>query len=87
MGIETENDWWDEISEDEKAEIEQGLAEAESGDILSHEEVMAKYKKFVELTEAQKASIQKGLEEADAGLCVPAEEVTERVRKKYGLNS
>jgi len=39
-------DWWDQISEEEKAEIEEGLAEAERGDVLSHEEVMSKYQKW-----------------------------------------
>jgi predicted transcriptional regulator len=43
---EQESDWWDEIDDDEKAEIEEGLAEADKGDVLSHEEVMAKYDKW-----------------------------------------
>jgi predicted transcriptional regulator len=42
---EQQKDWWDEISEDERAAIEEGLAEADRGDVLSHEEVMAKYQK------------------------------------------
>jgi len=40
-------DWWDTISEDERAEIEQGLAEDERGEVVTHEEVMAKYKKWL----------------------------------------
>ncbi|MDB5132303.1 MAG: hypothetical protein JWR02_2052 [Mucilaginibacter sp.] len=43
---EQQKDWWDEISEDERAAIEEGLAEADRGDVLSHEEVMAKYQKW-----------------------------------------
>jgi predicted transcriptional regulator len=43
---EQQKDWWDEISEDERAVIEEGLAEADRGDVLSHEEVMAKYQKW-----------------------------------------
>ncbi len=43
---EQQKDWWDEISENEKAEIEEGLAEADRGDTLPHEEVMAKYEKW-----------------------------------------
>jgi predicted transcriptional regulator len=39
-------DWWDEISKLEKAEIEEGLAEAEREEVFSHEEVMAKYQKW-----------------------------------------
>jgi predicted transcriptional regulator len=41
-------DWWDEISEAEKEEIEKGIAEADRGELIPHEEVMkevrAKYK-------------------------------------------
>jgi predicted transcriptional regulator len=45
MENEDQPDWWDEISEDERTEIEEGLAQADRGEVLSHEEVMAKYKK------------------------------------------
>ena len=43
---EQQKDWWDEISDDEKANIEEGLAQADSGEVFSHEEVMAKYQKW-----------------------------------------
>ena len=33
-------DWWDEISNGEKAAIEEGLAEADRGELIPHEEVM-----------------------------------------------
>ena len=39
--------WWDEISAEERAEIEEGLAEADRGETVPHEEVMAKYKKWL----------------------------------------
>lgn len=45
-----QEDWWDTISEEERAEIEQGLAETDRGELLPHEEVMAKYKKWLEIT-------------------------------------
>ena len=45
-------DWWDGISSKEKAAIEEGLAQAERGEVVSHEDVMkashkliSKYKK------------------------------------------
>ena len=41
------SDWWDEIDADEKAEIEQGLAEADRGELIPHKEVMAKYQKWL----------------------------------------
>ncbi|HCC29764.1 MAG TPA: hypothetical protein DEQ03_06895 [Marinilabiliales bacterium] len=43
----TEADWWDLISDEEKSEIEQGLAEIERGETKSHDEVMAKYKRWL----------------------------------------
>ncbi|MBI1768202.1 MAG: hypothetical protein HY015_11060 [Bacteroidetes bacterium] len=44
---EKEKDWWDEISEDEKAEIKKGLAQADSKQVVPHHKVMAKYKKWL----------------------------------------
>ena len=35
------SDWWNEIGIEEKAEIEEGIAEIERGEFISHEEVMA----------------------------------------------
>lgn len=40
-------DWWETISEEERAEIKEGLAEADRGELIPHEEVMAKYKKWL----------------------------------------
>ena len=41
------SDWWDEIDGDEKAEIEAGLGQADRGEVVSHEEVMAKYQQWI----------------------------------------
>ncbi len=41
-----QGDWWEQISEDEKSEIEEGLAQADKGEVFSHEEVMSKYQKW-----------------------------------------
>ena len=38
-----EIDWWDSISEEEKAEILEGLYQAEKGDLTPHKEAMVKY--------------------------------------------
>jgi len=42
-----ESDWWDTISEEEREEIEQGLREADKGEVTPHEEVIKKYKKWL----------------------------------------
>ena len=47
------SDWWDEISEDERRSIEQGLAEADRGELIPHEEVMAQYKKWLQNSKGQ----------------------------------
>jgi predicted transcriptional regulator len=43
---EQEKDWWDQLSAEEKAEIEEGLSQADRGEVVPHKEVMAKYKKW-----------------------------------------
>ena len=43
---EQEKDWWDDLSLEEKSEIEEGLAQADRGELVPHKEVMAKYKKW-----------------------------------------
>lgn len=40
-------DWWDSISVEEKAGIEEGLAQADKGEVKSHDEVRDKYKKWL----------------------------------------
>ena len=42
-----EDEWWFEIDAREKADIEKGLAEADSGDVVSHKEAMQKYEKWL----------------------------------------
>ncbi len=41
-----QKDWWDEISTEEKAEINAGVKEIESGNFLTHKEVMANPRKW-----------------------------------------
>lgn len=41
------SDWWDEIDEDEKAEIEAGLSQADRNEVIPHKDVMAKYQKWL----------------------------------------
>jgi predicted transcriptional regulator len=43
----TKADWWDTISQEEREEIEQGLSEADKGEVTPHEEVMKKYNKWL----------------------------------------
>ncbi|MFP3860389.1 MAG: hypothetical protein ACLFUW_06165 [Bacteroidales bacterium] len=45
--VATKADWWDTISQEEREEIEQGLSEADRGEVTPHEEVMKKYKKWL----------------------------------------
>jgi predicted transcriptional regulator len=43
---EQEKDWWDQLSNEELAEIEEGLAQADRGEMVPHKKVMSKYKKW-----------------------------------------
>lgn len=38
-----EQDWWDDLSDNEKKAIERGLKDIEAGRVLSHDEVRSKY--------------------------------------------
>ena len=40
----TNIDWWDTLSDEQKSEIEQSLREIQSGQTVSHKQVMAQYK-------------------------------------------
>lgn len=42
-----EIDWWDQISDEERNEIKEGLSQADRGEVSAHEKVMAKYKKWL----------------------------------------
>ena len=41
------SDWWDDISIEEKTEIEEGLTQADKGEFKSHAEVRKKYEKWL----------------------------------------
>ncbi len=47
LEVEQESDWWDALSEEAKASIDQGLKEARSGNVIPHEVVMKKYRKWL----------------------------------------
>ncbi len=42
-----ETDWWDEISEAEKASIEKGLEDIKAGRVVNHSEVKKIYEKWL----------------------------------------
>lgn len=42
-----ETDWWNEISESEKASIQRGMADAKAGRIIPHKEVRKKYEHWL----------------------------------------
>jgi predicted transcriptional regulator len=42
-----ETDWWDEISEAEKASIERGLEDIKTGRVVEHSEVKKLYEKWI----------------------------------------
>lgn len=41
------SDWWDEISEEERNEIKEGIAQADRGELTPHKQVMEKYQKWL----------------------------------------
>ena len=45
FAIESE-DWWDKLSSTQQSEIDKSILEMKKGEIISHEDVMKKYKKW-----------------------------------------
>lgn len=37
-------DWWEDLTDEQKADIEEGIADADAGRVVSYESVMSKYK-------------------------------------------
>jgi len=37
-------DWWEDLSDEQKADIEEGIADADAGRVVSYESVMSKHK-------------------------------------------
>jgi len=42
----SEKDWWNELSEEQKAGIAEGKKQADAGELISHEEVMKAFDKW-----------------------------------------
>ena len=42
-----QKDWWDEISEEQQSAIDLSLSRTKQGKLVSHREVMKKYKKWM----------------------------------------
>lgn len=47
LEVEQESDWWEELSEEAKTSIDQGLKDAQAGRVVPHEVVMKKYRKWL----------------------------------------
>lgn len=42
-----QTDWWDEITEEEKASIEKGLGDIKAGKVIPHNKVKKEYEKWL----------------------------------------
>lgn len=42
-----QNDWWETVSDEERAEIKEGVTDADRREVIPHEEVMEKYSKWL----------------------------------------
>lgn len=40
-------DWWEEISQAEKDAVDEGLADAQNGKVMAHEDVRKRYEKWL----------------------------------------
>ena len=46
LEVDAENDWWDEMPDNVKADVEAALAEADRGELIPHEEIKKRYSKW-----------------------------------------
>ena len=44
------DDWWDEMPEEIKSELEESIAQARRGQVMTHEQVRKKYPRFFSTT-------------------------------------
>lgn len=42
-----QEDWWEQITAEEKAEIEEGLLQADRGEVKSHSEIRKRYERWL----------------------------------------
>ncbi|HVZ97831.1 MAG TPA: hypothetical protein VG847_13205 [Chitinophagaceae bacterium] len=47
LEVDSEKDWWDELSSNAKKMIEQGMEDIKKGRVHSHNDVMKKYKEWL----------------------------------------
>jgi predicted transcriptional regulator len=45
--ISSDTDWWDELTDDQKASIERGMKDIEEGRFHTHESVKKKYERYL----------------------------------------
>jgi hypothetical protein len=45
--IDNESDWWPEISKEHQTAIKEAIAEADKGDVIPHQEMVKKYRKWL----------------------------------------
>ncbi|HYJ62761.1 MAG TPA: hypothetical protein VEV62_03375 [Parafilimonas sp.] len=46
LKADSDADWWDELEEEEKKSIEQGLDDLKKGKIISHDEIIEKHSEW-----------------------------------------
>jgi predicted transcriptional regulator len=46
LEVDSDADWWDEMPDNVKADVEEAIGQADRGEVMTHEEVKKKYKKW-----------------------------------------
>jgi predicted transcriptional regulator len=47
LEVEHQYDFWDELPDEVKTDIDEAIKQADAGELISHEEVMKKYQKWL----------------------------------------
>lgn len=46
LEVDADSDWWDEMPDKVRADVEEAILQADRGEVMPHEEVKKKYKKW-----------------------------------------
>ena len=47
LEVDAENDWWDEMPDNVKVDVDAALMESKNGEVIPHAEIQKRYKKWI----------------------------------------
>jgi site-specific recombinase XerC len=47
LEVDADNDWWDTMPDKVKADVEAALIQSDKGEVIAHEDIQKRYKKWI----------------------------------------